>query len=199
MQELFIQTFPALVDRIGKRNLGTLLADASLETVPEGHVIIQDRSKTERLYLVAQGVCRISMESAGRSLLLGKLGQGQWLGEISLLTGETATSSVTAESEVRLVAWTHETIHRMRESSPEVAGAIVRELIDALSERVRASDAELQVREGGLSLKGSDVVRARVETPRRSWLRRVLGKLSGASEPEAETPSSTSPGKEGGA
>lgn len=191
MQERFIKTFPAMTDRIGKKNLGALLASARLETIPKDQVIIRDQGTADRLYLVAEGVCRISMESAGRTLLLGRLGKGQWLGEISLLTGEPATSSVTAETEVRLFAWTHAALLQLRESSPEVAGAVVRELIDTLTERVRASDAELQEAEGGLTLKGSEVVRARVEAPHQSWLKRVLGKLSGASE--------SSPDEEGGA
>lgn len=191
MQELFIQTFPALTDRLGKRNLGTLLSGASLETIPKDQIIIRDQGTADRLFLVAEGVCRISMESAGRTLLLGRLGKGQWLGEISLLTGDPATSSVTAETEVRLYSWTHAALLRLRNSSPEVAGVLVRELIDALTERVRASDAELQEGEAGLALKGSEVVRARVEAPQRSWLKRVLGKLSGASD--------SPPDEEGGA
>ncbi|MDY0000978.1 MAG: cyclic nucleotide-binding domain-containing protein [Polyangia bacterium] len=185
-----------MTERFGKRNLEALLGGARLETATAGSVIIQDQGRTDRLFLVVEGVCRVSMESGGRALLLGRQGKGQWLGELSLLTGEPATSSVTAETDVRLFVWPHEEIQRLRQASPEVAGAVARELIEALTERVRASDSELQHGEGELSLKGSEEVKAKNEAPRKGWLKRVLGKLSGASDQDG-APSQPSPRKEG--
>lgn len=177
----FSRDFPALAGRLGKRNLPTLLVQARSATVAKGTVLIEDQGSVQDLFLVAEGVCRVEVEAKGRSLVLGRLGKGQWLGEVSLLGGAAAISRVTAETEVRLVAWPVGEIHRLRKEHPEVAGALVRELIDTLAERVRASDAELQMREGQLSLAGSDRVRIKSEEAGRSWLKRVLEKLTGTS------------------
>lgn len=183
----FTKDFPALAGRIGKRNLPTLLAGARQERVPAGTTLIRDQWVIEDLFLVAEGVCHVSVEAEGRILQLGRLGKGQWLGEISLLTGGAATSSVTAETDVRVVAWPVGEIHKLREESPEVASVLARELIDVLMERIRASDAELHEKEGGLALAGSDVVREKHEAPpRRGWLRRALEKLTGASDAGGE-------------
>ena len=181
----FTNDFPALAGRIGKEHLPALLARADYETVPAGTTLIRDQQLVQFLWLIADGVCEVKVEHGGRAIRLGRVGKGLWLGEVSLLTGGAATSTVTAETEVTVGPGRQAEILRLRDEEPEVAGALVREIIDVLMERIRASDVEIQGEAGNLALRGShEVARAR-QPPQKGWFRRVLEKLTGVSEPDS--------------
>ena len=195
MLDRFKNDFPALAGRIGKDHLPDLLANASYESVPAGTQLIADQAVTQHLWLIADGVCEVKVEAEGRAIRLGRVGKGLWLGEVSLLTGGAATSSVYAETDVQLVSWSQAEIHRLREEAPEAAGALVRELIDVLMARVRASDAEIQGEADELALRGSEEVQVAKAKVRKGWFRRIMEKLTGVSEDkaDAESPSKEEP------
>jgi len=181
---------------MGKSRLERLLALATRESLPSETVLIEDGKTVDSLWLLDDGVCRVELQAAGRSLQLGRLGSGQWLGEVSMLTGEAASASVIAETRLALHRWPHETIQTLRRDEPEVAGALVRSIIQVLMERVRASDAEIQHEADRLLLRGSDRVTHRAGLAERSWLRKALERLLGTSGSPAGA-SSTSLSQDG--
>jgi hypothetical protein len=184
----FTNDFPALAGRIGKGHLSALLEQARYEELPAHTTLIVEQQPVDRLWLIAGGVCRVEISAEGQAVRLGRVGKGLFLGEVSLLTGDTASSTVTAETPVTAVTWPQAEIGRLRAEAPEVAGALVRELIDVLMERLRASNAELRREADHLALAGSDEVRqGQVRAPpARSWLRRMLERLSGIHEAGAD-------------
>ncbi len=190
MIERFTTDFPALASRIGKAHLLPLLQHARYEELPAHTTIIVDQQPVERLWLIADGICRVEIPAEGQAVRLGRVGKGLFLGEVSLLTGDPASSTVTAETPVTAVTWPQAEIQRLHAEAPEVAGALVRKLIDVLMERLRASNAELLREADHLALAGSDeVCQGQVQAqPARSWLRRMLERLSGVHDAGADAP-----------
>jgi CRP-like cAMP-binding protein len=185
VSEQFEQDFPVLAARLGKRHLPALAAVATFVELPAGTRLTADQAPVDTLWLIAEGVCTVTVESGGRTIRLGRLGKGQWIGEVSLLTGDQASSTVTTETAARLLALKHADFKRLQEENLAAASALVRVLIDVLAQRLRASGEMLQKTPGAdLELRGSDVVRE--GTPeKKSWFKKVLERISGTRD---ETP-----------
>ncbi len=173
--------FPRLVREFGRRNLESLLGASAVVEFPSGNIIIQDQQPVDALYLIVDGVVAVSVDENGESIRLGRLGAGQWFGEVSMLSGEPlASSTVAAETGVKLLRLRHRDFERLNSVHDEAAAMLVKHLAARLAERLRASDAALKEGpDGRLALKGSDKL---VEYPRlvnRGWLEKVFRKLAG--------------------
>lgn len=64
-------------------------------------LLLRDREKNETLYLILQGQCRVMKN--GREVAL--LGPGQFIGELSFLSGEAVSADVEAAGQVVLMCW----------------------------------------------------------------------------------------------
>lgn len=168
-----------LAAQVGETYAQNLLPLASVREFPLGTVIIHDSSPVSSLFLILEGEVSVRMESGERSLLLGQLGQGNWLGEVSLLSGEAlASSGVIAERAVRALEISHAVFIRLLSEQPALANALVRVFISGLAERIRASDAAIAQREGDLFvLQGGEKAAAA-----RNLSKAVLQRLTGAAE-----------------
>lgn len=81
-----------------------LAANATLLELGEGDVIVAEGTTVASLFLVVEGIVRVSTQSMAREVELKKLGTGSYFGEVSLLSGKEATATVEAFKEVKLVA-----------------------------------------------------------------------------------------------
>jgi CRP-like cAMP-binding protein len=141
----FSARFPALAEELGPANLGTLLqATTSLE-LPAGRKVIRDRMPVDSLYLILDGKVSISVEANKRAIKLGESGPGEWLGEVSVLSGELlASSTVTTETPVRFLRLRHEKFEEMIWKDSEVSAVMLRQLVLMLADRLRKSGATLK-------------------------------------------------------
>ena len=85
-----------LFKHLPSHELAALGAFASLVPVSPGQTIVQEGSPVSSLYLVADGVVRVSTVSLDREVELKHLGRGSYFGEVSLLSGKNATATVQA-------------------------------------------------------------------------------------------------------
>lgn len=70
-----------------------------------GDVIIAEGTHTDHVYVIAAGEVKVSTASFGREVELVVLGAGQYFGEVSLMSGKTATATVTViTTPTRLIA-----------------------------------------------------------------------------------------------
>lgn len=82
--------------------LGILAGICTSRTYPQGTPLFAENMVSDSLLVIADGKVALSMRSDKGELPMGELGQGDWLGELSLIqTGQractaTATSAVTA-------------------------------------------------------------------------------------------------------
>jgi small-conductance mechanosensitive channel/CRP-like cAMP-binding protein len=91
------------------------------------------------LYIVASGILEIAVMSAGVSVTLGNLGAGEYIGEISLLTGAPHAGTARARTHCYIHHLSREAIAPILAANPALAGAFdksVRRGLDLLKRSV---------------------------------------------------------------
>ncbi len=177
----FSTRFSALADELGQANLMKLLeATTSLE-LPTGRKVIRDRMPVDSLYMILDGKVSISVEASGRSIKLGELGAGEWLGEVSVLSGELlASSTVTTDTPVKFLRLRHEKFEELILKHEETASVLLRQLVLMLADRLRKSGATLkQPPRIETITETADAAPAATEGKSRNWLESFFGKPSG--------------------
>ncbi len=177
----FSAKFPALATELGTVNLETLLKATSVLTLPARRKVIRDRMPVDALYLLIEGRVEISVEEYGQSITLGHLGPGEWLGEVSVLSGELlASSTVTTETPVKFLRLRHQAFEDLISSNQEIASVLLRQLVLMLADRLRKSGATLKQPLAIKSAKSAE------ETPGgdaggapRNWLESFFGRSGG--------------------
>ncbi|MEM1348563.1 MAG: cyclic nucleotide-binding domain-containing protein [Myxococcota bacterium] len=101
MQETIVSTIDTsqLFQHLGASQKSLLAAHASVQSFQQGEAILEEGMNVACLYIVIQGVVRVSTASLDREIELKKLGEGAYFGEVSLLSGKEATATVEAVSE----------------------------------------------------------------------------------------------------
>lgn len=178
----FEHEFPILSRRLGHANVRVLLEVAQVRELPAGHVLIEDVSPVGAFYLVISGELRVELKEGEQSLLLGRLGKGKWVGEVSLFAGDgIATSGVVIDTPVVVLELKHADFLDAQRQHPGFVSALTQEFIDLMASRLRASDQMLeQVGEHQLAFHNSSTVLRRDEHGvHPAWLKTMLQKLSG--------------------
>ena len=140
----FAARFPALASELGPGNLATLLSATTSVELPANRKVIRDRMPVDSLYLILDGRVSISVEAHRRAIKLGELGPGEWLGEVSVLSGELlASSTVTTETPSRFLRLRHEKFEELIWGNAEVSSVLLRQLVLMLADRLRKSGATL--------------------------------------------------------
>ena len=84
-----------------------------------GHVLIEQGQEGERLYLVEEGELEVSVEQGeGAATVVATLGAGSCVGEMSLLTGQGASATVKALSEVKVLVLDKRPFHALLVQNP---------------------------------------------------------------------------------
>ena len=141
----FSAKFPALAEELGPANLEILLSATTPLELPANRKIIRDRMPVDSLFLILEGKVAISVEANKRAIKLGELGPGEWLGEVSVLSGELlASSTVTTEAPSRFLRLRHEKFDELIWKHAEVSGVLLRQLVLMLADRLRKLGATLK-------------------------------------------------------
>jgi CRP/FNR family cyclic AMP-dependent transcriptional regulator len=136
----FKASFPQLAEDLGQPNLDLLLDGASAVEFPAGRKVIRDRMPVEHLYFVLAGTLSAYIEDGGNSRHLAVVGPGQWLGEISVLSGEmVASATVVTDSPCKLLKVHHLTLQKLIVGNETVAKVLLEALIALMAERLRES------------------------------------------------------------
>lgn len=85
-----------------------LVACASVVEVATGGVVIREGTPGSSLYVVLEGRLRVVSDAEQESVLLARLGPGEVVGEVAILTGDMRTAAVIADSAARLAVITRE-------------------------------------------------------------------------------------------
>ena len=134
------ERFPALARDLGPENLAILRKACTQLDMPAGRKIIRDRMPVDSLYLILEGKVGISVEESGRSISLGELGPGEWLGEVSVLSGEfLASSTVTALTTVTLLRLKHQAFDELMMRNDRISTAMLTQLVGMLADRLRSA------------------------------------------------------------
>jgi CRP-like cAMP-binding protein len=178
----FEKEFPSLARHLGPENVALLLQLAEIQELPTGHVLINDMSPGEAAYLIVSGELSVELKANGKSLLLGRLGKGKWVGEVSLFTDDhLSTAGVTTDTPTTVLSFKHADFSAAQSRHPGFVSALTQIFLDLMTQRLRASDQILQlIGEHKLAFQGSDVVlRSDDDATRQGWLKTMLKKLAG--------------------
>ncbi len=128
----------------GSQDLQAFLQDMEVTHVPAGTSLIEQKGECSTLYLVWEGSLAVSIEdSDGQKILLGHIGPGEWVGEVTLIDPGPSTATVMTDSDCVLLSLPHEAFAQMRARHPGAAGALLRMISLNLAERLREHSGEV--------------------------------------------------------
>lgn len=110
-----------------------LLDVISWRDADAGEVLMRQGQKAPPLIYVASG--RVDVEHDG--LLVGSCGGGDFLGEMSLVSGETASATVKVALPARIAVFDREGLQRLITGLPEMARALDHTLNKGLAGKIR--------------------------------------------------------------
>lgn len=138
-----------MIDALRKVSLFRNLSDAELESLaavavarnyPRHAVIVNEGDRSDALYLILSGRLKVYVNGdSARELVLNTLGPGDYFGEMVLDDGPRSASVMTLEP-CRLAMLTRESFRAYLGRHPDVAIAVIRDLIHrcrALTETAR--------------------------------------------------------------
>jgi CRP-like cAMP-binding protein len=92
-----------------------------------GDVLFAQGAVDATLYVVASGILELTRAGAGSApLTLGNIGAGDYIGEISLLTGAPHQATARARTHCRIYELSSEAIHELLAGNAELVAALDR-------------------------------------------------------------------------
>jgi tetratricopeptide (TPR) repeat protein len=107
-EPLFFRPVPRspLFEVLSNEERDALVKEMDLESHEEGAVIISEGETGTSMYIIAAGEVKVYTRGpgdGGGSLYLAKLGEGDFFGEVSVLTGKPRTATITASQRTELL------------------------------------------------------------------------------------------------
>ena len=109
---------------LGPEQRGTLLNSFNLKSFKKGEVILREGKVGDEMYFIQSGEVEVSTEKDGIFVTLAKLREGDFFGEVSVITGKPRTATVRATSDVKLLEVSKEEIQKVVKKYPEVLDAL---------------------------------------------------------------------------
>ncbi len=112
----------------------------SIARFEPGETIVRQGEPTRRLFLIASGSVLVLLGKGEQVQQVARLQRGAWIGETALLTGSASSTTVVAESDVRVLTVSHEDFLEAAKTDPSV----FREIATELAGRLRSSNDLLE-------------------------------------------------------
>ena len=80
-----------------------VVREMEVETHDEGSVILNEGDPGDSMYLIASGEVKVYTRGAAGPIYLARLGEGDFFGEVSVLTGKPRTATITASQRTELL------------------------------------------------------------------------------------------------
>lgn len=119
--------------RFSPSEFAKLLRKGHWRVADPGEVLIQEDAAMERVIYIHQGDVKITRE--GKELAVS--GPNTFLGEISFLTKEPSTATVTATSAVRYIEWPHGVLEKLMKDHPSFGLALHASMATGLAAKLR--------------------------------------------------------------
>ncbi|HYR26857.1 MAG TPA: cyclic nucleotide-binding domain-containing protein [Thermoanaerobaculia bacterium] len=92
-----------LFEVLADEERSALVAEMEIETHDEGSVVITEGDPGTSMYLIASGQVKVYTRGTGGTVYLANLGEGDFFGEVSVLTGKPRTATITASERTELL------------------------------------------------------------------------------------------------
>ncbi len=116
----FFSAFPA-------PTLAELLASTSVRAYKAGAVIVREGDPGDSLFLIVDGTVEVKgTDPKGRQVKLAQLQQGDFFGEVAVLTGKPRTATVVAQTDVAVIEISRATLAELQQRHPQVQQVLER-------------------------------------------------------------------------
>lgn len=109
-----------LFDVLNTEERDAIVREMEVETHDEGSVIINEGDPGSSMYLIASGEVKVYTRSpaSGSTVYLARLGEGDFFGEVSVLTGKPRTATITASQRTELLRLDRDKLDAVLERYP---------------------------------------------------------------------------------
>jgi len=98
------------------------------KTITSGETLLREGEPGDVMYVLIEGMARIT----NRGVLLDQIGQGDFVGELSVIDGSDRIATVTAMTDCKFVIVDKKRFHFLVEETPNFAIEVMRVLADRL-------------------------------------------------------------------
>lgn len=127
--------------------LEQLLSSTSVRTYGSDDVVVREGEQGKSFFLIEEGsVKAVTADPAGHPLTLGRIGAGEFFGEVAVLTGKPRTATIVAETPITLIEIDRDNLDRIAREYPEVHEVLQRfyeqraqAAVDAMLARLRGT------------------------------------------------------------
>lgn len=124
--------------------LSVLTGHMERRQFPKGEIIFSQGSPGSDLYIIRSGRVEISLNRGGMVVVLTELDENAFFGELAWLTEQTRSATARALTPVVVYSISRSTFLDLYDRSPGVAGKLLRALAESLSDRILATNAQLE-------------------------------------------------------
>lgn len=139
----FCNKFPKITEHINENEVGALISMLKHSSVGENKHILYDNQSNNSLHFVIEGQLDCYIEENGKKISIGKIVPGEYIGEVSMLDGLPATSSVITETRCTFYTLTKDAFEELEKQYPYISGKILRSVSSLLINRLRSADSLL--------------------------------------------------------
>jgi CRP-like cAMP-binding protein len=118
----------------------TMLYQKFGRTVKPGETVFQEGDTGDQMFIIQEGNVKVTKNVGGREHVLSTLGKGDFFGEMAIVNNVRRTATVTAVTEVHLLAFNREGFLSMVTKNARIALNI----IDKLCRRLQNMNTQIQ-------------------------------------------------------
>lgn len=107
---------------LDEREFKRLVVLGSWETLEPGTTFVEQGAKLEHIRVMVEGSAQVEVDEA----VVGEIGPGQLIGEMSYLTRQTPTATVIAKTDVRMLCLSHADLEVLLEQREALRAALQR-------------------------------------------------------------------------
>ena len=137
-----------IFERLPEALIQSLFDAGDIATVPGGTVLVNEGDPPERLYIVLSGEVEVFLPANAERISpvnLSRLGPGDCFGEYAFIDRQPTSASIRALREVEIYSIANDRFQEFLDTHYTVASVIYRNLLNILVQRLRASNAELDL------------------------------------------------------
>ncbi len=137
-----------LVRGLSRKQAGLLLAAGTVSRADAGTIIVSEGDVVDRLFILLAGEVQVFLPQTVQRVAavnLNRLGEDDCFGEYAFIDQRPASASVCATMDSEIYEIRHDRLHEMLLTHADIGCIVYRNLLRVLVERLRASNAELDL------------------------------------------------------
>ena len=116
---------PSIFTYMSVEDLESLPQKAKHKNYTDKAAVVKEGETGSSMYIIKKGQARVTANIMGKALVLDTLGQGDFFGEVSFLTGKPRTATVTAVGELEVLEIDKPMLQEMLDSNPLVVDGLL--------------------------------------------------------------------------